>query len=99
MAEQQAPEHRHYDPLTSDAPRRKKGLGPFGVATIVVVAVVVATLALWELRILIALIFLAAFVYARLQGPAEVAELGEVAEAALEAEADALERHDSAVHK
>jgi len=53
----------------------------------------------WFSLSLIALIFLAAFVYARLQGPAEVAELGEVAEAALEAEADALERHDSAVHK
>jgi protein TonB len=38
MAEQQAPEHRHYDPLTSDGPRRKKGgLGAFGIATLVVV--------------------------------------------------------------
>jgi hypothetical protein len=39
MAEQQAPEHRHYDPLTSEGPRRKKGLGAFGIATIVVVGV------------------------------------------------------------
>ena len=39
MAEQQAPEHRHYDPLTSEGPRRKKGLGAFGIATIVVIGV------------------------------------------------------------
>jgi len=37
MAEQQAPEHRHYDPLTSEGPRRKKGIGTFGVATIIVI--------------------------------------------------------------
>ncbi len=39
MAEQQAPEHRHYDPLTSEGPRRKKGIGAFGIALIVVVGV------------------------------------------------------------
>ena len=48
---------------------------------------------------LIGVIFMVAFVYARLQGPTEVTDLGEVAEEALEAEAEALERHDSAVHK
>jgi len=36
MAEQQTPEHRHYDPLTSEGPRRKKGMGPFGIALLVV---------------------------------------------------------------
>ncbi|HST91002.1 MAG TPA: energy transducer TonB, partial [Brevundimonas sp.] len=39
MAEQQTPEHRHYDPLTSEGPRRKKGMGPFGVALVVVCGV------------------------------------------------------------
>ena len=44
---------------------------------------------------LIGVIFTAALVYARLQGPAEVPPLGEVAEQALEAEAHALEQHRS----
>jgi len=44
-------------------------------------------------------IFVVALVYARLQGPTEVPPLGEVAERALEAEANALEHYDPAVHK
>ena len=48
---------------------------------------------------LIAVIFTAAFVYAKLQGPVEVTPLGEVAEQALDAEAEALEVHDRSVHK
>jgi predicted tellurium resistance membrane protein TerC len=48
---------------------------------------------------LIAVIFLAALVYARMQGPAEVPPIGEGAEQALEAEAEALKPYDSAVHK
>jgi YkoY family integral membrane protein len=48
---------------------------------------------------LIAVIFTAAFIYARMQGPAEIPPLGEVAEQALEAEAGMLERPDRAVHK
>jgi YkoY family integral membrane protein len=46
---------------------------------------------------LIAVIFTAAFIYARMQGPADVTPLGEVAEQALDAEADALD--DGSVHK
>jgi len=48
---------------------------------------------------LIAVIFVAAFIYARLQGPAEVTPLGEGAEQALGAEAEALEVHNPSVHK
>src|SRR6187549_2219638 len=48
---------------------------------------------------LIGVIFAAALVYARLQGPAEVPPMGEVADQALAAEAQALEQYDSAVHK
>jgi YkoY family integral membrane protein len=46
---------------------------------------------------LIAVIFTAAFIYAKMQGPVEVTPLGEVAEQALDAEADALD--DGSVHK
>ena len=46
---------------------------------------------------LIAVIFTAAFVYAKMQGPVEVTPLGEVAEQALDAEAGALDTGD--VHK
>jgi YkoY family integral membrane protein len=48
---------------------------------------------------LIAVIFVAAFVYAKMQGPVDVPELGEAAEETLETEAEALEPHDPAVHK
>lgn len=48
---------------------------------------------------LIGVIFVVALVYARLQGPTEVPPLGAVAERALEAEANALEHYDPAVHK
>ena len=48
---------------------------------------------------LIAVIFTAAFVYAKLQGPVEVTPLDEGAEQALDAEAEALEVHDPSVHK
>jgi YkoY family integral membrane protein len=48
---------------------------------------------------LIAVIFTAAFVYAKMQGPVDIPPLGEVAEAELEAETEALEAHDPSVHK
>ena len=53
----------------------------------------------WLSLSLIAVIFTAAFVYAKLQGPVDVTPLGEVAEQALDAEAEALEVHDPSVHK
>jgi len=53
----------------------------------------------WFSLSLIAVIFTAAFVYAKMQGPADVTPLGEVAEQALDAEAEALEVHDPSVHK
>ena len=53
----------------------------------------------WFSLSLIAVIFAAALVYARLQGPAQMTPLGEVAEQALGAEAEALEVHDRSVHK
>jgi len=53
----------------------------------------------WFSLSLIAVIFVAAFVYARLQGPSPVTSLGEVAEAALDAETEAFQAHDSSVHK
>jgi YkoY family integral membrane protein len=48
---------------------------------------------------LIAAIFTAAFIYAKMQGPTEVSPLGEVAEQALDAEAEAFDAHDPSVHK
>ena len=51
----------------------------------------------WFSLSLIAVIFTAAFIYAKMQGPAEVTPLGEVAEQELDAEADALD--DGSVHK
>ena len=48
---------------------------------------------------LIAVIFIAAFVYAKMQGPVEVTPLGEVAEQALDAETEAFAAHDPSVHK
>jgi predicted tellurium resistance membrane protein TerC len=48
---------------------------------------------------LIAVIFTAAFIYAKMQGPVDMTPLGEVAEQALDAEAEALEVHDPSVHK
>lgn len=36
MADQNTPEHRRYDPLTSEGPRRKKGFGAFGISLTVV---------------------------------------------------------------
>jgi len=53
----------------------------------------------WLSLSLIAVIFTAAFVYAKLQGPVDVTPLGEVAEQALDAEAEALQVHDPSVHK
>ena len=53
----------------------------------------------WFSLSLIAVIFTAAFVYAKMQGPVEVTPLGEVAEQALDAEAEAFEAHDPSVHK
>ena len=48
---------------------------------------------------LIAVIFTAAFVYAKMQGPVEVTPLGEVAEQALDVETEAFDTHDPSVHK
>jgi len=53
----------------------------------------------WFSLTLIAVIFLAALIYARLQGPVHVTPVGEGAERALGAEAEALEVHDPSVHK
>jgi len=53
----------------------------------------------WFSLSLIAVIFTAAFVYAKMQGPVDVTPLGEVAEQALDAEAEALGTHDPSVHK
>jgi len=53
----------------------------------------------WLSLSLIAIIFTAAFIYAKLQGPVDVTPLGEVAEQALDAEAEALQVHDPSVHK
>jgi predicted tellurium resistance membrane protein TerC len=48
---------------------------------------------------LIAIIFIAAFVFAKMQGPVQATELDEVAEQALDAERQALQTHDPSVHK
>ena len=48
---------------------------------------------------LIAVIFTAAFVFARMQGPVAATELDAVAEEALDAEREALHVHDPSVHK
>ena len=61
--------------------------------------VVHAEIPQWFSLGLIAVIFTASFVYAKLQGPVDVTPLGEVAEQALDAEAEALEVHDPSVHK
>ena len=48
---------------------------------------------------LIAVIFTASFIYARMQGPVELTETAEGAEDALDAEAEALHGHDPSVTK
>jgi hypothetical protein len=52
----------------------------------------------WFSLSLIAVIFIAAFVYARMQGPVEVTPLGEVAEQELDAQ-PALDPYDPSVTK
>jgi YkoY family integral membrane protein len=53
----------------------------------------------WFSLSLIAVIFAAAFIYAKMQGPVEVTPLDAVAEQELDAEAEALDAHDASVHK
>ena len=53
----------------------------------------------WFSLSLIAVIFAAAFIYAKMQGPVDVTPLGEVAEEAMDAEQAALDTHDPSVHK
>ena len=52
----------------------------------------------WFSQSLIGVIFIAAFVYARMQGPVAVTPLGQVAEEELDA-AEELDPRDPAVHK